>query len=104
MPWSNGERAAPMAIRRTLESAVRREAGTQAGGTRAIGQWARRGVAPPGFAHGEAGGAGGRLPRAVREGGGRAGGGLPGGRRQAGAERGPGPRAKVAETRLDALG
>ena len=87
VPWSNGERAAPMAIRRTLESAVRREAGTQAGGTRAIGQWARR-----------------ALPLTVSEQGEAARAGLPAVLLQASGERGPGPRAKVAETRLDALG
>jgi hypothetical protein len=87
VPWSNGERAAPMAIRRTLESAVRREAGTQAGGSRAVGQWARR-----------------ALPLTVSEQGEAARAGLPAVLLQASGERGPGPRAQVAETRLDAFG
>ena len=42
VPWSNGARAAPLRLRRTVEAAVRREAATQPGGPRALGQWARR--------------------------------------------------------------
>jgi hypothetical protein len=87
VPWSNGEQAAPMAIRRTLESAVRREVGVQAGGSRAIGQWARR-----------------ALPLTVSEQGEAARAGLPAVLLQASGERGPSPREKVSENRLDAFG
>ena len=87
VPWSNDRDAAPMGLRRTLESAVRREVGAQAGGSRAIGQWARR-----------------ALPLTVSEQGEAARGGLPAVLLQASGERGPGPRATVSETRLDAFG
>jgi hypothetical protein len=87
VPWSNGEDAAPMAIRRTLESAVRREAGVQAGGSRAIGQWARR-----------------ALPLTVSEQGEAARAGLPAVLLQSSGERGPGPRTPISENRLDAFG
>ena len=76
-----------MGVRRTLESAVRREVGVQAGGSRAIGQWARR-----------------ALPLTVSEQGEAARGGLPAVLLQASGERGPGPRAAVSENRLDAFG
>jgi hypothetical protein len=87
VPWSNGEDAAPTAIRRTLESAVLREVGVQAGGSRAIGQWARR-----------------ALPLTVSEQGEAARAGLPAVLLQASGERGPDPRARVSENRLDAFG
>jgi hypothetical protein len=87
VPWSNDRDAAPMGIRRTLERAVRQEAGVQAGGSRAIGQWARR-----------------ALPLTVSEQGEAAAGGLPAVLLQASGELGPGPRAAVSENRLDALG
>jgi hypothetical protein len=87
VPWSNGEQAAPMAVRRTLEGAVRREAGVQAGGSRAIGQWARR-----------------ALPLTVSEQGEAARAGLPAVLLQASGERGPGPRTEISENRLDAFG
>jgi Peptidase family M28 len=87
VPWSNGEQAAPMGVRRTLESAVRREAGVQAGGSRAIGQWARR-----------------ALPLTVSEQGEAARAGLPAVLLQASGERGPGPRTEISENRLDAFG
>jgi hypothetical protein len=87
VPWSNGEHAAPMAIRRTLESAVRREAGVQAGGSRAIGQWARR-----------------ALPLTVSEQGEAARAGLPAVLLQASGERGPRAKTEVSENRIDALG
>ena len=77
VPWSNSEDAAPMGVRRTLESAVRREVGAQAGGSRAIGQWARR-----------------ALPLTVSEQGEAARGGLPAVLLQASGERGPRPRAR----------
>ena len=87
VPWSNGEQAAPMGIRRTLESAVLREMGVQAGGSRAIGQWARR-----------------ALPLTVSEQGEAARAGLPAVLLQASGERGPKPRTTVSENRLDAFG
>jgi hypothetical protein len=87
VPWSNDRDAAPMGLRRTLESAVRREVGVQAGGSRAIGQWARR-----------------ALPLTVSEQGEAARGGLPAVLLQVSGEGGPGPRAAVSENRLDAFG
>ena len=87
VPWSNGERAAPMGLRRTLESAVRREVGVQAGGSRAIGQWARR-----------------ALPMTVSEQGEAARAGLPAVLLQSSGERGPGARTPVSENRIDAFG
>ncbi len=87
VPWSNDRDAAPMGLRRTLESAVRREVGAQAGGSRAIGQWARR-----------------ALPLTVSEQGEAARGGLPAVLLQVSGETGPSPRAAVSENRLDAFG
>ena len=87
VPWSNGERAAPMGLKRTLETAVRREVGSQAGGARAIGQWARR-----------------ALPVTVSEQGEVARTGLPAVLLQVSGERGPKPGAEVSEARLDAFG
>lgn len=87
VPWSDDRDAAPMAIRRTLERAVLQEAGVQAGGSRAIGQWARR-----------------ALPLTVSEQGEAARGGLPAVLLQVSGERGPDPRTPVSENRLDALG
>jgi peptidase M28-like protein len=87
VPWSDDRDAAPMAIRRTLERAVLQEAGVQAGGSRAIGQWARR-----------------ALPLTVSEQGEAASGGLPAVLLQVSGERGPDPRTPVSENRLDALG
>jgi hypothetical protein len=87
VPWSNDRDAAPMGLRRTLESAVRREVGAQAGGSRAIGQWARR-----------------ALPLTVSEQGEAARGGLPAVLLQVSGELGPSPRATVSENRLDAFG
>ena len=81
VPWSNGEDAAPMGLRRTLESAVRREVGVQAGGSRAIGQWARR-----------------ALPITVSEQGEAARVGLPAVLLQASGERGPKPKARCPRT------
>ena len=79
VPWSNGEEAAPMGVRRTLESAVRREVGVQAGGSRAIGQWARR-----------------ALPLTVSEQGEAARAGLPAVLLQASGELGPKPNTEVS--------
>jgi hypothetical protein len=87
IPWSNDRDAAPMGLRRTLERAVLQEVGAQAGGSRAIGQWARR-----------------ALPLAVSEQGEAAAGGLPAVLLQASGERGPDPGTRVSENRLDAFG
>jgi hypothetical protein len=87
VPWSNDRDAAPMGIRRTLERAVRQEVGAQAGGSRAIGQWARR-----------------ALPLTVSEQGEAARAGLPAVLLQVSGERGPSPRTPVVEDRLDAFG
>src|SRR3954470_12841743 len=87
VPWSNDRDAAPMGIRRTLERAVRQEVGAQAGGSRAVGQWARR-----------------ALPLTVSEQGEAARGGLPAVLLQVSGELGPGPRTPVSEDRLDSFG
>src|SRR4051812_1922838 len=87
VPWSNDRDAAPMGIVRTVDRAVRQEVGAQAGGSRAIGQWARR-----------------ALPLTVSEQGEAARGGLPAVLLQASGELGPGPRTPVSEDRLDAFG
>ena len=87
VPWSNGEEAAPMGVRRTLESAVRREVGVQAGGSRAIGQWARR-----------------ALPLTVSEQGEAARAGLPAVLLQSSGELGPKANTEVSENRIDAFG
>ena len=42
VPWANGRPPAPHALRRTVEAALRREAGEDAGRDRASVQWARR--------------------------------------------------------------
>jgi Peptidase family M28 len=39
--WSTGDGVGSLRLRRTIESAVRKEAGTNAGGARATSQWAR---------------------------------------------------------------
>jgi hypothetical protein len=44
VPWSADSRPAPLPLRRTLETAVRMETGTDPGGARAIVQWMRRAV------------------------------------------------------------
>src|SRR4051812_14615341 len=87
VPWSNDRDAAPMGIVRTLERAVREEVGAQAGGSRAVGQWARR-----------------ALPLTVSEQGEAARGGLPAVLLQVSGELGPGPRTPVSEDRLDSFG
>jgi hypothetical protein len=87
VPWSNDRDAAPLRLARTLDSAVRREVGSQAGGSRAIGQWARR-----------------ALPLTVSEQGEAARGGLPAVLLQVSGERGPSARTPVSEDRLDAFG
>src|SRR5215208_364459 len=87
VPWSNDRDAAPIGIVRTLERAVRQEADAQAGGSRAVGQWARR-----------------ALPLTVSEQGEAARGGLPAVLLQVSGELGPGPRTPVSEDRLDSFG
>src|SRR3954451_1260937 len=87
VPWSNDRDAAPMGIVRTLERAVRQEVGAQAGGSRAVGQWARR-----------------ALPLTVSEQGEAARAGLPAVLLQVSGERGPSPRTPVSEDRLDSFG
>ena len=42
VPWSNGGTPAPLELQRTVESALRREVGSNVGGARASGQWIRR--------------------------------------------------------------
>jgi hypothetical protein len=44
VPWSGDAAPVPLALQRTAEAALRQEAGTQAGGAHATGQWARRAV------------------------------------------------------------
>jgi hypothetical protein len=44
VPWSNGHPQPPLALRRTVEAALRREAGGEPGGSRAISQWIRRAI------------------------------------------------------------
>jgi hypothetical protein len=44
VPWPAGAAAPPLGLQRTLESALRRETGSQPGGARAIAQWFRRAV------------------------------------------------------------
>lgn len=44
VPWSNDSQPAPLALRRTLEAAVRSEVGRDPGGARAVVQWMRRAV------------------------------------------------------------
>lgn len=87
VPWSDGTALPPLAWRRTVESALRREAAQDAGGARASAQWARR-AAP--LAPGEQG--------AVNAA------GLPAVLLQASGERGPPPGAPVARERLAAFG
>jgi hypothetical protein len=42
VPWSNGSQPAPLALRRTVETALRQTSGDDPGGSRAIAQWVRR--------------------------------------------------------------
>ena len=42
VPWTNGGDAAPLALQRTVESALRARGRPNPGGARAIGQWVRR--------------------------------------------------------------
>jgi hypothetical protein len=44
VPWPASSAPAPLALQRTVENALRREVGSQAGGARAAAQWIRRAV------------------------------------------------------------
>jgi hypothetical protein len=44
VPWPSSSGPVPLALQRTAENAVRREAGSQPGGARAVAQWIRRAV------------------------------------------------------------
>jgi hypothetical protein len=87
VPWSNGEREAPLGLRRTVEAAVRREVGEQPGGFRAPSQWVRR-----------------ALPATVSEQGEPAAAGLPAVLLSVSGERGPAPAERVVLARLDEFG
>jgi peptidase M28-like protein len=86
VPWSLGTGPAPLALQRTVENAVRAEAG-RPGGSRATAQWIRR-----------------ALPFTVSEQGVIAGASLPAVMIGASGERGPSPGAEVSERRLERLG
>lgn len=86
VPWSTGSEPAPLALQRTVESAVRHEVGAP-GGSRAVVQWIRR-----------------ALPATVSEQGVIGGAGLPAVLLSASGERGPAPNAPVSRERLDAFG
>jgi hypothetical protein len=86
VPWSLGPGSAPLALQRTVENAVRAEAG-RPGGSRAIAQWIRR-----------------ALPFTVSEQGVLADAGLPVVMIGASGERGPQAGAPVRRGRLDAMG
>ena len=86
VPWSLGPGSAPLALQRTVESAVRTEAG-RPGGSRATAQWIRR-----------------ALPFTVSEQGVLADESLPAVMIGATGERGPRPNAEVREARLEELG
>jgi len=86
VPWSLGPGPAPLALQRTVENAVRAEAG-RPGGSRAIAQWIRR-----------------ALPFTVAEQGVVADAGLPAVMIGASGERGPAADAPVRRARLDELG
>jgi len=87
VPWSNGGAEAPLGLRRTVESAVRSEVGSQPGGARATGQWVRRAIPLTVSAQGE--------PAAA---------GLPAVLLQVSGERGPAANARVSLRRLGAFG
>ncbi|MFL5845644.1 MAG: hypothetical protein ACJ762_13225 [Solirubrobacteraceae bacterium] len=87
LPWSNGAQLAPVQLRRTVESALRLEAGSEPGQPRGVVQLAR--LAFP-FAQNEQG------PFNAA--------GVPAVAIQATAERGPQPGAAVSEDRLNGFG
>jgi hypothetical protein len=86
VPWSLGAGPAPLALQRTVENAVRAEAG-RPGGSRATAQWIRR-----------------ALPFTVSEQGVIADASLPAVMIGASGERGPAAGAEVSERRLERLG
>jgi hypothetical protein len=86
VPWSLGPQPAPLALQRTVENAVRAEAG-RPGGSRATAQWIRR-----------------AMPFTVGEQGVIADASLPVVMISASGERGPEPGAAVKRARLDELG
>ncbi|HEX5780648.1 MAG TPA: M28 family peptidase [Solirubrobacteraceae bacterium] len=86
VPWSLGPDAAPLALQRTVENALRAEAG-RPGGSRATAQWIRR-----------------ALPFTVSEQGVIADASLPVVMIGASGERGPAPGAEVRRLRLEELG
>lgn len=88
VPFSAGAGTAPLRLRRTVETAVRIEAGTEPGGARAPEQWARLAV-----------------PLTVSEQGPFGREGLPAVLLSASGERGPaGPRAALGDGRLETFG
>jgi len=87
VPWSNDSEPAPLALRRTLEAAVRSEVGSDPGGARAVVQWMRRAV-----------------PLAVTEQGPLLAAGLPAVLLQASGEAGPRPGDEVSLRRLNGFG
>ncbi|MEA2291051.1 MAG: hypothetical protein QOF17_71, partial [Solirubrobacteraceae bacterium] len=87
VPWAGAAAPAPLGLQRTLESALRRETGSQPGGARAIAQWIRRAVPATLSEQGVLGGAG--VPAALI--------GVTG-------ERGPGAGEPVTRRRLQGFG
>ncbi len=87
VPWSNGSDQPPLGWQRTVEAAVRQEAGADPGSVRASSQWSRR-----------------ALPFAVTEQGELNRAGLPAVLLQVSGERGPGPGAQVSRERLTESG
>ncbi len=86
VPWSLGLEPVPLRLQRTVESAMRAEAGGP-GGTRALVQWLRR-----------------ALPFTVSEQGVVADAGIPAVMIGASGERGPAPDAEVSRARLEGFG
>ena len=87
VPWSDAGPPSPYALRRTVESAMRREAAAEPGGSRATAQWVRRAFATTVSEQGEIGEAG-----------------LPAVRVSVSGERPPERGAAVARSRMRALG
>jgi hypothetical protein len=87
VPWSNGSERPPLAWQRTVETAVRIEAGLDPGGSRASAQWARRALPMTVSEQGEVNRAG---PAGVLL--------------QVTGERGPGAAERTSPERLDAVG
>jgi hypothetical protein len=87
VPWGNGGGVAPEALRRTVESALRRETAMNPGHDRGAAQWLRR-----------------AFPLSVGEQGPLVADGAPAVLVSASAERGPSPHAAVSADRLGAFG